>query len=285
MSNVQPIPCTDYGYMDQLWEDILEFIGNPYGVAGLMANFYAESKCIPYIKQGNTRPPWTPSETYTNKVNSGEIPRSQFISDDIGYSFPQWTISSRKSGYYDFRTVSTSSSIGDYDRALDYVKYELLNGFQDVFTVLINAPSVRIASDYALHHYEMPADQSTAVEDLREGYGLYIYNKYSGSSYHTVTVTVDGNGFAYAQPDYAVVGTPINLYQNAFDQDTFTGWTVMEGGVIIDSNDSFLMPNSHVWIVAHFTGSTPTPPTPTQLDANTIAIISKKWRYFIPNLQ
>ena len=67
---VRPQPVTDYGYLNQLWTDLLDFIGNPIGVAGLMGNLYAESKCIPYIKQGNTRPPWTPSETYTTKVDT-----------------------------------------------------------------------------------------------------------------------------------------------------------------------------------------------------------------------
>ena len=42
--------------------------------------------------------------------------------------------------------------------------------------------SVREASDIILHEFLKPADQSSAVEALRESYGVDIYNQYSGST-------------------------------------------------------------------------------------------------------
>ena len=278
---VRPQPVTDYGYLNQLWTDLLDFIGNPIGVAGLMGNLYAESKCIPYIKQGNTRPPWTPSETYTTKVDTGEISEYTFVHDSIGYGFAQWTYSSRKQGLYDYG--SQDLSIGSYSRGLGYMKQELLNGYIDTFRTLVNATTLKEASDYVLHNYEQPQDQSSSAEDYREGVSLTIYNMFADSSFHTVTVIIEGAGNSYAQPTTAVVGTPIYLVAVPDWNEDFLGYVVISGGVTIDPSDySFLMPDNDVVIQAVFTGETP---QPTTLDAKKIVLLKQRDKHFVPNLK
>lgn len=278
---VRPQPVTDYGYLNQLWTDLLDFIGNPIGVAGLMGNLYAESKCIPYIKQGNTRPPWTPSETYTTKVDTGEISEYTFVHDSIGYGFAQWTWSSRKQGLYNYG--SQDLSIGAYSRGLGYMKQELLNGYIDTFRTLVNATTLKQASDYVLHNYEQPQDQSSSAEDYREGVSLTIYNMFADSSFHTVTVIIEGAGNSYAQPTTAVVGTPIYLVAVPDWNEDFLGYTVISGGVTIDPSDyHFLMPDNDVVIRATFTGETP---QPTTLDAKKIVLLKQRDKHFVPNLK
>ena len=279
--SVRPQPVTDYGYLNQLWTDLLDFIGNPIGVAGLMGNLYAESKCIPYIKQGNTRPPWTPSETYTTKVDTGEISEYTFVHDSIGYGFVQWTWNSRKQGLYDYG--SQDLSIGAYSRGLGYMKQELLNGYIDTFRTLVNATTLKQASDYVLHNYEQPQDQSSSAEDYREGVSLTIYNMFADSSFHTVTVIIEGAGNSYAQPTSAVVGTPIYLVAVPDWNEDFLGYVVISGGVTIDPSDySFLMPDNDVVIKAIFTGDTP---QPTTLDAKKIVLLKQRDKHFVPNLK
>ena len=40
-------------YNDYIWSEMYNFIGNEYGVAGLMGNLQAESGIIPYRLQGD----------------------------------------------------------------------------------------------------------------------------------------------------------------------------------------------------------------------------------------
>lgn len=278
---VRPQPVTDYGYLQRLWTDLLEFIGNPIGVAGLMGNLYAESKCVPYIKQGNVRPPWTPSETYTEKVDTGQISEYTFVHDSIGYGFAQWTYFSRKQGLYDYG--SSELSIGAYSRGLGFIKQELLGSYIDTFRTLVNATTLKQASDYVLHNYEQPQDQSSTAEDYRESLSLTIYNMFADSSFHTVTVIIEGAGNAYAQPSTAVVGTPIYLTAVPDWDEDFLGYTVISGGVTIDPSDyHFLMPDNDVVIKATFTGETP---QPTTLDAKKIVLLKQRDKHFVPNLK
>lgn len=278
---VRPQPVTDYGYLQQLWTDLLDFIGNPIGVAGLMGNLYAESKCVPYIKQGNVRPPWTPSQTYTEKVDTGQISEYTFVHDSIGYGFSQWTYYTRKQGLYDYG--SSDLSIGAYSRGLGFMKQELLGNYIDTFTTLVNATTLKQASDYVLHNYEQPQDQSSSAEDYREGVSLTIYNMFADSSFHTVTLIINGAGNAYAQPTLAVIGTPIYLTAVPDWNEQFLGYVVISGGVTIDpSTDSFLMPDTNVVIEANFTGDSP---QPTTLDAKKIVLLKQRDKHFVPNLK
>ena len=167
-------------YNDYIWSEMYNFIGNEYGVAGLMGNLQAESGIIPYRLQGDFTPDYTKSITYTNNVNSGVISRSEFINDQQGYGLAQWTYFTRKDALYDMYINGGYSSIGDARLAVDYLKYELQNSYPTVLTTLRNATSIREASDIVLHQFENPQQQGPDVEILREGYSIIIYNEQSG---------------------------------------------------------------------------------------------------------
>lgn len=91
---------------------------------------------------------------------------------------------------------------------------------------------------------------------------LCVYNYFSGytpdpepkpEGTYSITVNTEGNGTAYASATYAKPDTTITLTATPNGSDTFEGWTVESGGVII-TGDSFTMPEEDVVILATFTG-------------------------------
>lgn len=167
----------------EIWDYLMILIGNEYGVAGLMGNLYAESGLLPFRKQGDSDSAnnYPISHEYSADVTDGTITETTFVNDSIGYGLAQWTSSSRKQGLYDI-TVGSGYGVDNLQRQLAYIQQELEGSYSPTLTVLVNATSVRQASDRVLHYYESPADQSTAVEIYRANLGIDIYNTYSGST-------------------------------------------------------------------------------------------------------
>lgn len=87
----------------QIWDFLMKKIENPFGVAGLMGNLYAESslKSNNLQNTGNKTLGLTDAE-YTDKVDKKLISRSKFVRDGYGYGLAQWTSRSRKENLYDY---------------------------------------------------------------------------------------------------------------------------------------------------------------------------------------
>lgn len=167
-------------YDEIIWNGLMEFIGNPYGVAGLMGNWECESGMHPDRKQGDV-PYSNVSVEYTSKVDSGAITESQFVHSGSGYGLAQWTSSGRKQALYNMKK-SRGSSIGDVYLQIAFAKQELTTSYKSTLAVLKSATSVRQASNKALHSYEMPADQSAGAEKQRATCGQTYYNRFAGGS-------------------------------------------------------------------------------------------------------
>lgn len=173
----------DRSYVQMVYQNLLYAIGNDYGVAGLMGNLYAESGICPFRCQGDF------STNYVNSYNVTINTLRTLSSYDFqhyvyggnpanqGYSLAQWTTYSRKANYYDF---CGQSLLGDGQKSIEFLIYELQTSYSSVWNVLVNAGSIREASNKVLHDFESPADQSEAVEILRASYGTDIYNDFSG---------------------------------------------------------------------------------------------------------
>ena len=173
-----------YEYGKQVWDYFMLYIQNEYGVAGLMGNLAAESGIIPYRVQGDNTPPYTYSQTYTAQVDSGTITESEFVNDGPnggGYGLAQWTYYTRKQNLYNMYQSGGYSSIGSIELGMDFLSRELQSDYPDVWDVLVNATSIREASDKVLHDFESPSDQSEEVEEYRASLGQDIYNQYSGT--------------------------------------------------------------------------------------------------------
>lgn len=161
---------------DHIWDVLYEKIGNPYGVAGLMGNLFAESGLQPSNLQNSYEESLGYTDaSYTQAVDSGSY--SNFKSDSAGYGLAQWTAEDRKTALLAYAN-GQGCSIADLDMQLNFLYEELETKFPDVLDKLKNASSVREAADYVLTHFEAPADQSESVQAQRSAYGSVYYGRY-----------------------------------------------------------------------------------------------------------
>ncbi len=170
-SEVAPAPNEDH-----IWNVLYAEIGNPFGVAGLMGNLFAESGLQPSNLQNSYEESLGHSDaSYTQAVDSGSYPN--FKSDSAGYGLAQWTTRDRKTALLSYAN-GKGSSIADLDMQLNFLCEELETKFSDVLDKLKNASSVCEASNYVLIHFEAPADQSESVQAQRSAYGSVYYGRY-----------------------------------------------------------------------------------------------------------
>ena len=161
-----------------IWDTLMGFIGNAYGVAGLMGNLYAESALNPKNLQnnGNSRLGMTDDE-FTAAMDAGAY--DNFVNDGYGYGLAQWTFHSRKAALLAY-VRERGVSIGDLAGQLGFLCKELTE-YSSVLSALKSATSVRAASDVVLTKFEKPADQGDSVQKKRAAYGQTYYDKYAGA--------------------------------------------------------------------------------------------------------
>lgn len=160
----------------KIWDNLLKFIGNPYGVAGLMGNLKAESALNPVCLESTYRTKLgMTSAEYTKAVDDGTY--QFFESDGAGYGLAQWTYPDHKLGLLTYARYK-GKSIGDLDLQLEYLQVDL-NAFSAVLGTLKTATSVREASDDVLLRYEKPANTGESVRKKRAEYGQTYFDKYA----------------------------------------------------------------------------------------------------------
>ena len=161
----------------KIWDYLIDRIGNPCGVAGLMGNLYAESALNPRNLQNSyERKLGLTDDSYTAGVDSGKYSARSFVHDSAGYGLAQWTYHTRKQKLLNF-AKERGSSIGDLDMQLDFLWKEL-QGYKGMLKTLCEARSVRKASDAVLTQYERPANQSESVKQKRAKFGQRYYDQF-----------------------------------------------------------------------------------------------------------
>ena len=65
---------------------------------------------------------------------------------------------------------------------LDFIWWELTNGYKSVLKSLQNATNIYDAAGIVLRQYERPADQSEAVQKARTEYGQKFFDRYAKSA-------------------------------------------------------------------------------------------------------
>jgi len=176
--NTAPTPTTDNA--KAIWDRLCAAIQNPYGVAGVMGNFYAESA----LKSTNLEDTYEKKlgmtdEEYTAAVDNGSY--TNFVHDSTGYGLFQATYWSIKESLLNY-AKSKGVSIGDRDMQVDWFLQAMKNEYKAIWSVLATAKTVREASDAVLLKFERPADQSEAVQKKRAEYGQAYYDKYAGTA-------------------------------------------------------------------------------------------------------
>lgn len=162
-----------------IWDALMGFIGNAYGVAGLMGNLYAESALNPKNLQNNgNKALGMTDDEFTAAMDARAY--DNFVHDSYGYGLAQWTYHSRKAALLAY-AQSSGASIGDLAMQLGFLCKEL-ESYKTVLSALKSATSVRAASDVVLTRYEKPANQGETARKKRAAYGQKYYDKYAGGT-------------------------------------------------------------------------------------------------------
>lgn len=161
-------------YEKIIWNFLSDKINNPYGVAGLMGNLFAESSLNPLLAN-NIKKHGLTNEEYTAIADSGV--NNNFVTDGIAYGLAQWCYHTRKKGLLT-KAKAASKSIGDINIQLEYL-WDEIQQYKAVINVLYSAKTVREASDIVLLKYEKPANQTEGVKNLRARYGQKYFDKYA----------------------------------------------------------------------------------------------------------
>lgn len=161
-----------------IWHKLMDAVGNPYGVAGIMGNLMAESGLNPenLTSNGNKALGMTDQE-YTDAVNGGKYTADQFIHDGYAYGLAQWCYYTRKAHLLN-RAVGDGVSIGYLPMQVDFLISEMKQ-YKDVWKAVTEAESVREASDAMLLGYEKPKDQGESVREKRTAYGKEIFDRFA----------------------------------------------------------------------------------------------------------
>ncbi len=170
-----------------VWDSLMNWIGNEFGVAGFMGNIKAESDFKPINLQDSyeSKLGYT-DQTYTDAVDNGSY--SKFSSDAAGYGLCQWTYSTRKKALKSY-CDGKSASIGNANAQLGFLQSEVESDFSSMLKTLKKATSVKEASDAVLTQFEKPADQSDSVKTKRANYGQTYYDQYAGSTSSSTTTS------------------------------------------------------------------------------------------------
>ena len=170
-----------------IWKYLYEKMKNPYGVAALMGNLFAESSLNPIRANGIKKLGLTNTE-YTNLSDAG---KNNFATDNIAYGLAQWCYHTRKEALLVF-AKSHNKSVGDINLQLDYL-WDELQKYKTVIKALLEATNIKDASDIVLLKYERPANQSDAVKKKRASYGETYFAKYnqSGSASSEVNISLN----------------------------------------------------------------------------------------------
>lgn len=150
---------------------------NDFGIAGLMGNLQAESGLSPINLQNSyNKKLGLSDEEYTKRVDNGSY--TNFVRDSAGYGLAQWTYWSRKIGLFNSLKQS-GKSIGDLEGQCEFLYYELSTSYRGVLSVLMNAHSVKEASDCVLTKFERPADQGDKVKATRLNFANIFYSQFA----------------------------------------------------------------------------------------------------------
>ncbi|MBQ9017092.1 hypothetical protein IJ103_02510 [Candidatus Saccharibacteria bacterium] len=140
-------------------------------VAGIMGNLYAENSTHdPHVLQ-NYGLVDDDFRLFTNGVRN-DLAKSR------GLGIAQWTSAGRQQGLQDLADAD-GSYVTSLKTQIKWLIQEL-TGSYDLGPAVLNALSMKEASDLILHKYESPKDQSTAVEDKRYGYAQTYYARLTG---------------------------------------------------------------------------------------------------------
>ena len=133
---------------------------------GFLGNWQQESGCESNRLQNDFDPFRRASKYYTMGTETGAISRQQFGSDQKGFGIAQWTYvneartAGRKFDLYDFWKRYGKEDLDDIDMQIDFVLFELMNGYRNVRNQLEGCTDLWTATDIICRQYEQPANKN-----------------------------------------------------------------------------------------------------------------------------
>ncbi len=187
-------PATTEADPEKIWNFLSAWIGNDYGVAGLMGNLYAESSLVANNLQNSFEKKLGMTDAeYTSRVDNETY--DNFIKDSAGYGLAQWTYWSRKQALLAFADEK-KASIGNLDMQLEFLKKEISECYVSMLATLKTATSVFEASTAVLTIYEKPADQGASVQAKRAEFGQKFFDQFHQEAKSDVMYVVQVGAFS-----------------------------------------------------------------------------------------
>ncbi len=213
-------------YSLTIWNSLMKAICNPYGVAALMGNLFAESSLNPECKTGSKYKEISSSE-YISNVDNGTINEDTFIHDDVAFGLAQWRYWSRKKALYEL-AKEQHKSIGDINLQIDFLIKEIKT-YKMVWNAMIDAAFIKDASDIILTKYERPANVGDAVKEKRASYGEKYYDKFSNMSSEPIAEPViDHDVFVITSTNNVNLrsgnGREYSIVKQIAKKDTYFSW-------------------------------------------------------------
>ena len=166
---------------------------------GFLGNWQQESGCEPNRIQNDFDPFRIASKDYTARTETGLISRQQFGTDQKGYGLAQWTYvnesrtAGRKFDLYDFwkhyGKEDLEEALDDIDMQIDFVLYELMNGYRNVRNQLEGCTDLWTATDIICRQYEQPATNNV---DTRLRYAEWIETEIDKNQWNTAEKAEEG---------------------------------------------------------------------------------------------
>lgn len=214
-----------------IWSFLMDKTGNAFAAAGIMGNLHAESNLRPDNLQNRFEVPLNLTDReYTDAVDNGSYLEDYFVNDRAGYGLCQWSHCDRKKGLYEY-LKNRGLRIDDLTGQLGYMWQEV-EQIPGLKSKLMNAQSVRVASDAFMLEFERPADQSEQNRETRAGYGQRYYAEFAENK---PVAAVSDN--VSANPKSPSNTLKLTIYKRLFyNSDCYkAGTRIFPGGVQVHS--------------------------------------------------
>ena len=160
-----------------IWNTLMKQFGNEFGVAGLMGNLFAESSLNPECVTGGGFNTKDKKDAYVNTLKNKQISVDQFAHDGVAFGLVQWRYWSRKEALMIFAN-ERNLPIENASTQLEFLNQEIKT-YKTVYNALLNATSVKEASDIVMERYEKPGNISDAAKKKRTEFGQEFYDAFA----------------------------------------------------------------------------------------------------------
>ena len=162
---------------DKIWNNLMEKLGNPYGVAALMGAMYAASTLKPNLVNTHGEEKFKRLDIYTSSVNNGTRAMESFVHDGYSYGICQWNWWASKQGLFNMAREA-KKSIGSLDLQLDFLWDELhMNEYSNILNHLTSVQNIDICVT-AAYRYIKSRKNKKLVMSAVELYAHQFYDYY-----------------------------------------------------------------------------------------------------------